>query len=93
MTILLFLCYDLEYYLVYRYGKKLRMNITPDKFFLTPDDQQLMFVFTSIPIEYLVLERISAVQSLNPHVFSLIEHFFTFDRQFGNFYIYKQKQK
>jgi len=81
---------DLEYYLVYRYGIKIPLNIKPEKIFQAPDDILRAF-FAESPVEYLVIDKISIMLAFNPLVPELLNRYFGLQQQFGDFFIYKRK--
>lgn len=82
---------DLEYYLVERYGIKINTNITPDKFFLGENEDVVKFVLSQAPIDYLVVDKVSAWRVYSYTRFVLINKYFSLERRFGDFYIFKKK--
>ena len=83
--------YDLEYYLIHRYGLNVKNAVCPEKLFRTTDNVVVNRLFSEIPIQYFVVDHVSATASLNPDLPQLIERYFIFDRQIGDFYIYRRR--
>ena len=81
---------DIEYYLVYRYNLPARNIITPEKIFSLVDQRMVRALFAQVPIEYLVVDRISTNTRVVNGAAAVIEEYFTFDRQIGSFYVYRR---
>ncbi len=83
---------DLEYYLTCKYKLKVRNVITPEKIFRAADDREIDRLFYEVPIQYIVVDHVSMSARASPNTPQLINKYFIFDSQIGDFYIYRNKR-